>query len=105
MEMRFKSLNEFTAKLPFIKPDTKIIGNNFTLIGYDTRTNIISGVVEGMAVEIDGIINKYIEKFNNINALLTGGDAIYFGQQLMNKIIVDADLIFKGLYAISEINT
>lgn len=68
MEMRFKSLNTFTAKLPFIKPDW-----NFPLIGYDTRTNILSGVLMGLAVEIDGVIDKYRDKFDNFNVLLTGG--------------------------------
>ena len=35
MEMRMKSLNQFTAKLPMVKPD-----GNVPLIGYDTATNI-----------------------------------------------------------------
>lgn len=99
MEMRFKSLNNYTAKLPFIKPDW-----NFPLIGYDTRTNILSGVLLGLAVEIDGIIDKYRDKFSNFNVLLTGGDSPYFAHLIKNKIFADPDLIFKGLYAISEIN-
>ena len=99
MEIRFKSLNTYTAKLPLIKADW-----NFPLIGYDTRTNILSGVLMGMAVEIDGIINNYNEKFSNFNVLLTGGNALYFAHHLKNKIFADPDLIFKGLYAISETN-
>jgi type III pantothenate kinase len=99
MEMRFKSLNTYTAKLPIIKADW-----NFPLIGYDTRTNILSGVLLGMAVEIDGIVNNYNEKFSNFNVLLTGGNALYFAHHLKNKIFADPDLIFKGLYAISETN-
>ena len=99
MEMRFKSLNNYTARLPLIKADW-----NFPLIGYDTRTNILSGVLMGLAVEIDGTIDKYREKFNNFNVLLTGGDSLYFAHHLKNKIFADPDLIFKGLYAISEAN-
>jgi len=99
MEMRFKALNSFTAKLPLIKPDW-----NFPLIGYDTNTNILSGVILGMAAEIDGIIDKYKEKFNNFNVLLTGGDAGYFARHLKNEIFADPNLIYKGLYAISEHN-
>ena len=104
MEMRFKSLNTYTAKLPLVKADPIAIGWNYPLIGYDTRTNILSGVLIGLAVEIDGIIDKYREKFNNFNVLLTGGDALYFAHHLKNKIFADPDLIFKGLYAISETN-
>jgi type III pantothenate kinase len=99
MEMRFKSLHTYTAKLPLIKADW-----NFPLIGYDTRTNILSGVLMGLAVEIDGVIDKYRDKFNNFNVLLTGGDTLYFAHLIKNKIFADPDLIFKGLYAISETN-
>ena len=99
MEMRFKSLHELTAKLPLIEKNW-----NFPLIGYDTRTNILSGVILGMAKEIDGMIDLYHEKFANLNVVLTGGDAAYFARHLKNRIFVDADLLFKGLYAISELN-
>ena len=99
MEMRFKSLQMFTAKLPLVEKNW-----NFPLIGYDTRTNILSGVILGMAKEIDGIIDSYSEKYNNLNVLLTGGDSTYFAHHLKNKIFADLNLIFKGLYAISELN-
>ena len=99
MEMRFTSLKTFTAKLPLVKPDW-----NFPLIGYDTKTNILSGVLLGMCKEIDGTIEEYAKKFDNFNVLLTGGDAPYFVAHLKNKIFADPDLIFKGLYAISEYN-
>ena len=99
MEMRFKALNYYTAKLPLVKADW-----NFPLIGYDTRTNILSGVLSGMIAEIDGIINEYKEKFLNFNVLLTGGDTVNFVQHLKNKIFADPYLILKGLYAISKYN-
>ncbi len=99
MEMRLKSLNDYTAKLPLIKPDW-----NFPLVGYDTRTNITSGVILGMAKEIDGMIDAYSERYSNFNVLLTGGDAGYFAQLLKNQIFADPHLIYKGLYAISEYN-
>jgi type III pantothenate kinase len=99
MEMRLKALNYYTAKLPLVKADS-----NVPLIGYDTNTNILSGVVIGMAKEIDGFIDEYKEKFGNFNAVLTGGDIVYLGSHLKSKIFADPDLIFKGLYAISETN-
>ena len=99
MEMRFKSLNAFTAKLPLVKADW-----NFPLMGYDTNTNILSGVLLGMANEIDGIINNYKEKFNNVNVLLTGGDVFYFAPHLKSRIFTEPDLIFKGLFALSKTN-
>jgi type III pantothenate kinase len=99
MEMRFKSLQLFTAKLPLVEKDW-----NFPLFGYDTCSNILSGVILGMAKEIDGMIDAYAEKYGNFNVLLTGGDAPYFVYHIKNKIFADPNLIFKGLYAISENN-
>jgi len=99
MEMRLKALNYYTAKLPLVTAD-----DNVPLIGYDTNTNILSGVVIGMAKEIDGFIDAYIEKYGNFNVLLTGGDIVYLASHIKSKIFADPDLIFKGLYAISETN-
>ncbi len=99
LEMRLKALNYYTAKLPLVKADS-----NIPLIGYDTNTNILTGVVMGMAKEIDGFIEAYREKYRNFNVLLTGGDIVYLASHLKNKIFADPDLIFKGLYAISEVN-
>ncbi|MCB0740470.1 MAG: type III pantothenate kinase, partial [Chitinophagaceae bacterium] len=99
LEMRLKSLHDYTAKLPQVKADS-----NLPLIGYDTKTNILSGVILGMAKEIDGITAAYEEKFGNFNVLLTGGDIVYLASHLKKKIFADPDLIFKGLYGISEVN-
>ena len=99
MEMRLKSLNHYTAKLPLLTSDW-----NAPLIGYDTNTNILSGVVIGMAKEIDGFIDDYENKFGNFNVLLTGGDMGILASHLKKKIFADPELIFKGLYAISEVN-
>jgi len=99
MEMRFRSLKDYTAKLPLVKKDW-----NFPLIGYDTRTNILSGVVLGMAKEIDGTIDAYMERYGNFNVVLTGGDNSYFAGHLKNKIFADSEFLYKGLYAISETN-
>jgi len=99
LEMRLKSVSHFTAKLPLVEADS-----NVPLIGYDTKTNILSGIVLGMVYEIDGFIDEYAKKFDNFNVLLTGGDIVHLASHLKNKIFADPDLIFKGLYAISEVN-
>lgn len=97
--MRFKAMQQFTAKLPLVQKDW-----NYPLIGYDTKTNMQSGVIAGMAFEIDGFINAYAAKYGNFNAVLTGGDTTYFAGQLKNKIFADYNFLFKGLYALSETN-
>ena len=104
LEMRFKSLHDLTAALPLLKMNPDEVNWEFPLIGYDTKTNILSGVVLGMLAEIDGIIDAYKEKFSNFNALLTGGDAGNFAYHLKNKIFADPHLVLKGLYAICKYN-
>ena len=98
-QMRFRAMHEQTALLPLITPSL-----DFPLVGYDTKTNLLSGVVWGMAAEINGIIEAYEAKYSNFNVQLTGGDLSYFVPRLKKRIFADPNLIFKGLYAISETN-
>lgn len=99
MEMRFKSMHDYTAKLPLAPKDW-----NFPVIAYDTKTNLQSGVLAGICFEIDGYIDFYASRYGNFNVVLTGGDAGYFARRLKNKIFADLNFLFKGLYAISEVN-
>ena len=100
MQIRFKAMHEQTALLPLITPSSE-----FTLVGYDTKTNLLSGVILGIAAEIDGIIGAYEQKYAKFNVLLTGGDICYFAPHLKKRIFADQNLLFKGLYAICEKNT
>ena len=51
--MRYKSLNAFTSKLPFLE-----ITEVSSFIGNDTNNSIHSGVVNGVCREIDGVIKS-----------------------------------------------
>jgi type III pantothenate kinase len=99
MDMRFKAMQVFTAKLPLATADPL-----FPLIGYDTVTNLQSGVLAGMTFEIDGFIEAYSAKFGNFNVVLTGGNTPYFARRLKSRIFADQNFLFKGLYALSEVN-
>lgn len=99
MEMRFKSMHQFTAKLPEVKPSPLI-----PFIGYDTGTNLQSGVLFGIAYEIDGFIDAYKKRYSNFNTIFTGGAARYLAPHIKNKIFADPFLIYKGLYAICKEN-
>ena len=99
MQMRFRAMHEQTALLPLIKAS-----HEFSLVGYDTKTNLLSGVILGMASEIDGIIRAYQEKYENLQVLLTGGDLAFFTPLLKSTIYSDPYLLYRGLYAISEQN-
>jgi type III pantothenate kinase len=97
--MRFKSMHDYTAKLPLVSLDW-----NIPMMGYDTKTNLQSGVMYGVICEIDGMIEKYQNKYNKFNVVLTGGNLSDFASQLKNRIFADAYFLFKGLYVLSEIN-
>ena len=99
MEMRFKAMHLHTAFLPIVQKDW-----NFPVIAYDTKTNLQSGVIAGITFEIDGFIDYYKGKYDNFNVVLTGGDSAYFAGQLKNSIFADLNFLFKGLFAISEVN-
>ena len=99
LHMRFRAMHEHTALLPLVKAD-----HNFPLVGYDTKTNLQSGVILGMTKEIDGIVEAYKEKYTHLNVQLTGGDMHFFIPHLKNKIFADENLLYTGLYAISEAN-
>ena len=99
MEMRFKAMQVFTDKLPAVQPEW-----NFPIIGYDTKTNMQSGVIAGITYEMDGFIDAYATKYGNFNVVLTGGDTPYFATQLKNGIFADFNFLFKGLYALSLLN-
>ncbi|MFY7963569.1 MAG: type III pantothenate kinase [Chitinophagaceae bacterium] len=99
MQMRFKAMNDYTALLPIVKAE-----HQFPLVGYDTKTNLLSGVLYGLAKELDGIIDMYKEKYDKLNVIVTGGDAAFFSKHLNNKINFEPELIFKGLLAISNAN-
>lgn len=99
MQMRFRAMHEFTAKLPLAEADW-----TYPLTGYDTPSNLQSGVLNGMACEIEGMVEKYRQKYRNFNVVLTGGNATFFAAQLKSGIFADYNFLFKGLYALSEIN-
>jgi len=100
LEMRYKALNHFTRQLPLQEKE-----NDFELIGDSTKGAIVSGVQNGIIFEIDGYINEFRNKFDEIVTILTGGDAIFFDKKLKNTIFVNSNLNFIGLNRILEYNT
>ena len=99
LHMRLRAMHEFTGKLPEISVDGDLV-----LLGYDTETGIRSGAINGMAAEIDGMINAYAVNNPEFNAILTGGDAPFFADKLKSKIFADPDVLLKGLNIILDYN-
>ncbi|MDA3952058.1 MAG: type III pantothenate kinase [Bacteroidales bacterium] len=99
LEMRFKSLNYYTNKLPLLNKN-----EDFNLIADNTANAIVSGVQNGIIFEIDSYINTLKNKYNDLKIFLTGGDAIFFDKKLKNTIFVNLNLNNIGLNKILEHN-
>lgn len=105
IEMRFKAMNQFTDKLPLLsyKHFDKLIGEN-------TDESILSGVMNGAAEEIQGIVNRYKEQYPDVKVVCTGG-YMKFLEKIFNispngnsGIFADSFLVLKGLNRILNYN-
>ena len=92
--LRYRSLHEFTANLPLLEQ------NNFELIGKDTESAIHSGVLNGFIQEIEGIIDQYKRKFQNLTVVLTGGDTNFLAEKLKSTIFANPNFLLEGLNSI-----
>lgn len=99
IQLRYKSLNDYTSNLPVIneKSVTPLIGNT-------TLSSIHSGVINGIQSEINQLIRRYSEEFMDLTFFMTGGDIHYFDFPDKNNIFVDENLTLKGLYQIYLFN-
>ena len=99
IDLRFKSLNDYTANLPLItdKSSSNLIGNS-------TVNSIKSGVLNGIQAEIDQFIYLYSKEYQDLTFFVTGGDTVYFDFPLKNNTFVDENLTLKGLYQIYVFN-
>jgi type III pantothenate kinase len=95
LHMRYESLQRFTDQLPLLAPvdEAKLTGNS-------TDSSIHSGILNGMRAEIEGVINRYESVYDNLQLILTGGDARYFLNHLKKSIFASPELTLKGLHFI-----
>ena len=100
LRLRYTSLNTFTSKLPLL--DTEMPNE---LIGNTTNSAIHSGVVFGILKEIDGVIDDYRIKYEDLTVILTGGDSNFLSKQLKNGIFANSNFLLEGLNFILEFNS
>ena len=93
LNMRYKALNDYTAKLPLLENNTP---DNF--IGNSTSQSIHSGVVNGLCYEIEGFISEFSVKNEQFIIILTGGDAIFLANRLKSTIFADENFLLKSLH-------
>ncbi|WBU90177.1 type III pantothenate kinase [Cellulophaga omnivescoria] len=97
--MRFKAMHNQTAKLPLLDKNGEI-----ELIGNSTTSCIKSGVINGICLEIDGVIKEYKVRFADLTVILTGGDAHFLSKRLKNTIFAHSNFLLDGLNYLLEYN-
>ncbi|HMK55436.1 MAG TPA: type III pantothenate kinase [Dissulfurispiraceae bacterium] len=93
LDMMIESLARCTSQLPLVAPSSPK-----SALGRDTKSAIISGIVNGTAAAIGGI-HKGIEKELDakLAIILTGGHAGLLSPLLKRKHLLIPDLIFEGI--------
>jgi len=105
IETRFKALNTFTDKLPLVK-----YRYFDQLIGQNTEESILSGVMNGVAEEVKGTIERYKQQYPDVQVVCTGGYLKFFekilniGSNGKSNIFADPFLVLKGLNHILNFN-
>ena len=100
IRMRFESLHKFTANLPLVTPKPEA-----NLIGKDTQSSILSGIINGTKMEIQGVVRSYQEQFTELSVIFTGGDSEFLSIPLKNSIFANPNFLLEGLNFILEFNT
>ena len=99
IQMRYNALHQFTSQLPLLESvDTAM------LTGANTEESIHSGIINGVFVEIDGIIQRYTNQYPDIKVIVTGGNAKFFDKGLKNTIFAKPNLLMEGLNKILDYN-
>ncbi len=101
LQMRFKSMHLMTGKLPLIK-EWEEDEENWP--GYDTRSSMISGVIQGIHAEILRYIDIGQEHYKNLTVIATGGDYGFFDKAFKNIIFAHPYLTLWGLHEILQSN-
>ncbi|MFY0714487.1 type III pantothenate kinase [Seonamhaeicola sp. NFXS20] len=99
LRVRYKSLNNLTANLPLLETEKPK-----SIIGQTTKESIHSGVVNGVLIEIDGVIKAYKQKYSDLTVILTGGDANFLSKQLKSSIFAHSNFLLEGLNYILQTN-
>ena len=99
IDMRLNALNTFTGKLPLVCRESEVM-----LVGNTTKNSILSGVMNGIYAEVDGIVDRYNLHYPDLKIILTGGDTNYFDKKLKNDIFAVPNLVLLGLKNILQYN-
>lgn len=103
LRLRFQALHTFTGRLPLVELPADLEAA-VPLTGDSTQTAIQSGVLNGAAAEVNGLIDRYREQFPELGVVLAGGDAAFFQPRLKGPIFAIPELVLLGLHRILAYN-
>jgi type III pantothenate kinase len=99
LSLRFKSLHQFTSRLPWVEYQPGV-----PLIGHSTEEAILAGVVQGVVFEIEGYISALSLQYPDLAVVLTGGDAPRLANRIKKAIFASPFLVLNGLNLILQHN-
>lgn len=99
VDLRFRSMHDYTKKLPLISSY-----DDWSFIGKSTKQAMISGVLNGVIAELDGIISRYQSKWPDLEVIMCGRAANSFESKLKATIFASPKLVLIGLNRILEYN-
>jgi type III pantothenate kinase len=100
IDMRLKAMSHFTSRLPLINADF----NYEKLTGTNTQESLLSGALIGAALEVESMIERYLNTYKNLQIVITGGNAEYLCKQLKNRFFAQPNLVLYGLNTILNYN-
>lgn len=92
IRLRYEALHNFTAKLPLLTREMPV-----SITGNSTVQSIHSGVVNALVFEIQGFIDYYENKYDNLAVILTGGDAEFLAVRFKNTIFANSNFLLESL--------
>lgn len=102
LQMRLEALPHFTAQLPLVNFDANQDYSQNQGLGWSTDSAILYGAVQGLIFELEGMINRYKERFRKFNIIFCGGNAVFFDSKIKESIFVNQKLVLIGLNHILE---
>ncbi|GAB3750676.1 type III pantothenate kinase [Spirosoma pomorum] len=104
LRMRFRAMHEQTARLPLIDWKANELLAWPSPTAKNTREAMLSGVLNGLLLEMNGLIDQYRHDRPELVVVLCGGDASVFESRLKPPIFAMPELVLTGLNRILQYN-
>ncbi len=99
LQMRFKAMNDYSARLPRLLQTT-----DHVYPGASTEGSLKAGVFYGILGEIHQFVEETEQSFGGHKVLLTGGDVFLFEEDIKYPTFANPKLTLYGLYEILAAN-